>query len=274
MTEQEFAAGHVFFRPGDPGDRAYLLHDGQVELLAGTAEPFTRVGLFAPGDVFGEMALIEERPRTLTARAVTACQVSTMTRDEFEHQLTHDPARTRQHLRALFERLRSLTARFGEIEPVRALLPTRQTPVIEPGRPTPVELPIGHGTLTGWVVVVHPLTRKAAQTLPDEGLLVTRFPLRIGRASGAHEPEALDLNDLWLLDDTPYNVSRNHCEIDVNREGPLIRDRGSHLGCGVNGEWIGGPATMGYARLDSGDNVLVIGARMSPYQFRVTVSRA
>jgi Cyclic nucleotide-binding domain/FHA domain len=275
MIEQEFAAGHVFFRPGDPGDRAYLLHDGQVELLAGAAEAFTRVGLFEPGDVFGEMALIEERPRALTARAVTASRATPMTRDEFEHQLTHNPASTRQYLRSLFERLRSLTARLGgEVEPVRAGPPALLAAVEEPGRPAPVELPPGLGTPAEWVVVVHPLTRKAAETLPDEGLLVTRFPLRIGRATAAHEPEALDLNDLWLLDDKPYNVSRNHCEIHVDREGPVVRDRGSHLGCVVNDEWIGGRATMGYARLDSGDNILVIGSRMSPYQFRVTVSPA
>lgn len=117
MTEQEFPAGHVFFRPGDPGERAYLLQDGQVELLAGAAEACTRVGLFEHGDVFGEMALIEERPRSLTARAVTAGRATAMTRDEFEHELTHDPARTRQYLRSLFERLRSLTARLaGEVE--------------------------------------------------------------------------------------------------------------------------------------------------------------
>src|SRR5262245_41126028 len=113
MTEQAFAAGHVFFRPGDPGDQAYLLHEGQVELLAGTAESLIRVGLLAAGDVFGEMALIEERPRTLAARAVTVGRVSPITRDEFEHQLIHDPARTRQYLRSLFERLRSLTAQVS-----------------------------------------------------------------------------------------------------------------------------------------------------------------
>jgi hypothetical protein len=275
MTEQEFAAGHVFFRPGDPGDRAYLLHNGQVELLAGAADALTRVGLFVPGDVFGEMSLIEERPRAFTARAVTAGRATPMTRDEFEHQLTHDPARTRQYLRSLFERLRSLTARLGgEVEPVRAAATTLPVPVGELSRPSPVELPASPGVPAGWVVVVHPLTRKAAETLPDEGLRVTRFPLRIGRAAAAHEREALDLNDLWLLDEKPYNVSRNHCEILVDREGPLVSDRGSHLGCIVNDAPIGGRALMGHARLVRGDNVLVVGARMSPYQFRVTVSPA
>jgi hypothetical protein len=141
-----------------------------------------------------------------------------------------------------------------------------------PVSPRPAELPSGTGRAAGWVVVVHPLTRKAAQTLPDEGLLVTRFPLRIGRVTAADEQEPLDLNDVWLLDDLPYNVSRNHCEIDVGRNGPVVRDRGSYLGCFVNEEWIGGRASLISLRLEVGDNVLVVGSRVSPYQFRLSVS--
>src|SRR6185312_5674273 len=112
MSEQAFTAGHVFFRAGDPGDHAYLLHDGRVEILGGPAESSTRTRLIEAGEVFGEMALIEERPRVHAARAVTPARATPMTRDEFEHLLTHDPARTRQYLRSLFERLRSLTAQL------------------------------------------------------------------------------------------------------------------------------------------------------------------
>ena len=273
LTEQEFAAGYVFYRPGDLGEQAYVLTDGLVELLAGAAEPFMRVGLFKPGDVFGEMALIEERPRAFTARAVTAGRVTPMSRDEFEHFLIHDPARTCQYLRSLFERLRLLTSRLGgavAIAPdATAFLPDT---VGEPGCPDPVELPAGPGSLAAWVVVVHALTPKAAETLPDQGLRVTRFPLRIGRAVAARERDALDLSDLWLLDDKPFRVSRNHCEISVDGQGPLVRDCGSQLGCVVNDKTIGGRAGMNFARLNSGDNVLVIGNRTSSYQFRVTVS--
>lgn len=275
MPDETFDPGHVFFRPGDPGDRAYLLHEGRVEVVGGPPDAPTRVGLFEAGEVFGEMALIEERPRALTARAVTAGRATPMTRDEFEHLLTHDPARTRQYLRSLFERLRSLTGRLaGDIELVTTESPALSATTGEFALAGPVELPGGVGKPAGWAVVVHPLTRKAAETLPDEGLLATRFPLRIGRAAGPGEREAFDLNDLWLLDDVPYNISRNHCEIDVGRDGPLVRDRGSHLGCVVNDEPIGGRAVMGYARLHPGENVLVVGPRMSPYQFRVTVSPA
>ena len=116
--------------------------------------------------------------------------------------------------------------------------------------------------------------RKAARSLPDQGLRVTRFPLRIGRAAAAHEPEPLDLNDLWLLDVKPFNISRNHCEISIDHDVPIVRDRGSHLGCFVNNVPIGGGEFIGHARLELGDNVLVVGSHMSPYQFRVTVGYA
>jgi hypothetical protein len=220
--------------------------------------------------VFGEMALIEERPRALTARAVTAGRAAALTRDEFEHLLTHDPAGTRRYLRSLFERLRALTTRLvDEAEPERP-----EPGGVTPARPSPAELPTGSGTSAGWTAVVHPLTRKAAQTLPDDGLLVTRFPLRIGRVAAPHETDSLDLNDLWLMDEKPYNVSRNHCEIHADPKGLVVRDRGSHLGCGVNDEWVGGRSARPAARLHPGENVLVIGSRSSPYQFRVTVRPA
>jgi hypothetical protein len=287
MTDKEFAAGDIFFRPGEPGDRAYLIQTGQVEILQGADEPYTRVGLMMPGDVFGEMALIEERPRSLTARAVTEGNATSLTRDEFEMMLTLDPKHTRQYLRSLFERLRTLTARLGgEVDPVplapapAPATPTTSAPVAEyipaevPSTKGPVDFPADFGAPSDWVVAIHPLTRKAAKTLPDEGLRISRFPLRIGRVADAKEKESFDLNDLWLIDDKPYNISRNHCEIAVNREGLIVRDRGSHLGCIVNDQLIGGKSVMGYARLEPGDNVVILGAAMSPYQFRVTVSPA
>ena len=273
MIEQEFAAGYVFFRSGDAADLAYQLHEGQVELLADDGETSTPIRLFEPEDVFGEMALLEERPRAFSARAVTAGRVSPLSRDEFEHLLTDDPTHTRKYLRALFERLRSATSHSGRhSELVQAGTAPSPIPAGETQRPENRELPIGGGMTSDWVVVVHPLTHKAAATLPEEGLLVTRFPLRLGRATEADEAEAFDLNDLWLLDEEPYNVSRNHCEILADHQGLIVSDRGSYHGCIVNDEPIGGLSATDYARLDPGENVLVVGSRMSKYQFRITVS--
>jgi hypothetical protein len=185
------------------------------------------------------------------ARAVTDGQATILSRIDFEQGLLRDPQRCRNYLRSLFERLRSLAARVEEHdEDFR-------------GIPTPVASR----------VVLHPLTRKAAEVLPAEGLLLSTFPFRIGRAAEAHEQDSLDLNDLWLLDTQPFHVSRNHLAIDVvgaNRF--VVRDRGSNLGTIVNERRIGGRSGLRWMDLEEGDNVLILGGAKSPYQFRLMIT--
>jgi hypothetical protein len=277
MSDVSFARGEWIFRKGDPGDRAYLVREGEVEILSGAEEPFTRTARITAGAVFGDMSLVEERPRSLGARALTNTIVTPMTRDEFEKLLTSNPLRARQYLRSLFERLRMLSAKVADLplpaEPAAKEKEAAPEPAAKPFGP--VAFPVMPGAdvpLLAPSVVVHPLTRKAAETLPDDGLKITTFPLRIGRAEAPDEQSMFDLNDLWLLDVVPYHVSRNHCSIDLDDQNRVIvRDRGSHLGCFVNEEHIGGRSPYGYTRLHEGDNVLILGGRVSPYQFRVTV---
>jgi CRP-like cAMP-binding protein len=281
MDEMEFEAGHLFFVAGDSGDAAWLVQEGEVELLTGPAGSLVRVKLARPGDVFGEMALVDERPREVTARALKAGRVVAVSRDEFEASLLQAPLPILECVRALFERLRSA---IGGDEPgillaeeaflAEGSLPTDSgLQASGQGGPAPSEFPVAQGRAGEWSVSIHPLTRKAAETLPDEGLLVTQFPLRVGRAAAADESEALALNDLWLLDDEPFNVSRNHCEIYVDGVGPAVRDRGSALGCVVNETAIGGRGKLRSCGLEPGDNVVIVGSRVSPYQFRVVVEK-
>jgi CRP/FNR family transcriptional regulator, cyclic AMP receptor protein len=250
MSERRFQPGDIFFRPGDRSEAAYLIQSGQVEILFGDVTKPTRAATLGPGAVFGEMALVEERPHSATARAVSAGVATRMSRADFEHDLLSDPARCRAYLRSLFERLRQLSGPLGEM-------------------PTPPAGPVQYK------VTIHPLTHKAADCLPDDGLTVTQFPFRIGRATEADEREALDLNELWLLDEKPFNVSRNHLSIDRDEGGGLIViDRGSHLGTTVNETQVGGKSRRKVAPLTPGDNVLVVGGAKSPYQFRLVVQQA
>ena len=240
MAETTFFAGTFIFRPGDPGDRAYLIREGKVDLLRPGADRPTRVAQLGPGEVFGEMSLIEERPHSLTAWAVTAVKASVLTREEFENMLTTDPVTFRLYLKALFERLRSLS-------------PYADMPVAESTQATT-------GTVS---VTIHPLTHRAAETLPDFGLLIPKFPFRIGRAPEDREKEPLDLNDLWLLDREPFNISRNHAVIELHGNSVIIKDRGTKLGMYVNDVHLGGPASLRQATLEDGDNVVALGAHLA-----------
>ena len=66
--ERQFAAGQEIFPEGAPGDGVYFVKSGLVEISAGQAERriISRLG---PGEVFGEMAIIEHRPRSAAATA-------------------------------------------------------------------------------------------------------------------------------------------------------------------------------------------------------------
>jgi tetratricopeptide (TPR) repeat protein len=80
-TQRTFQNGEVIFREGDIGNAAYVVVSGKVELFkSGQAKdaPPTVVG---PGEIFGEMGIVEQGPRAATARAVGTVTVKVIERD-------------------------------------------------------------------------------------------------------------------------------------------------------------------------------------------------
>jgi CRP-like cAMP-binding protein len=79
LAPQSFSAGDVIFEQGAPGDRMYIVREGSVALKNGETLMDT-VGV--PG-MFGEMALIDNEPRALTAVAATDAQLVSFTARQF-----------------------------------------------------------------------------------------------------------------------------------------------------------------------------------------------
>ncbi|MEQ8767483.1 MAG: cyclic nucleotide-binding domain-containing protein [Planctomycetota bacterium] len=93
--------GDVAVRQGDVGNHLYIVVSGTLEVTADGAE----VGTLAPGDIFGEIALLENRLRSATVKAAGACELYRLHRDEllaaFEtnpesDRLVRELARSRQ----------------------------------------------------------------------------------------------------------------------------------------------------------------------------------
>lgn len=99
---RSFAEGEVIFHQGDAADVVYAVKEGQVSLRIGETEMET-VG---PKGLFGEMALIDDGPRSATAVAKTACQLVPIDRSRFEHLVSHWPGFALSVMKLLADRIR------------------------------------------------------------------------------------------------------------------------------------------------------------------------
>jgi len=104
------AGGTVLFEEGSPGDGMYFLSKGHVRIEKKIeAGGFKELALLAPGDFFGEMAIIEETPRSAQAVAVTDSVLFALSRPDLERWLGADP---RMALGFFVELLRVLSHRL------------------------------------------------------------------------------------------------------------------------------------------------------------------
>ena len=105
--ERHFATGCEIFHEDDPGNGVYFVKDGLVEISslvsAGARRVFSQLG---PGEIFGEMAMIEHRPRSATAIAVKDTDVYFLPRGEMLSFIQRSPALAFGLLQHISHRLR------------------------------------------------------------------------------------------------------------------------------------------------------------------------
>lgn len=113
VVERTFTAGHDIFREGDNGDGVYVVKDGLVEISGlihqDTRHVFSQIG---PGDLFGEMAVIEHRPRSATATATQPTTVFFLPRGELLHLIERSPGLALSLLQVISHRLREFNQHY------------------------------------------------------------------------------------------------------------------------------------------------------------------
>lgn len=121
---------------------------------------------------------------------------------------------------------------------------------------------------------MKPETRQARWALNGKRkVVIGQFPFCIGRrASLANAPDEI-LNDLNLRSEMPHQVSRAHLAITCTNDQIQLVDRGSHLGCIVNGQMIGRAFENVTADLREGENTVCIGHPSGGLVYTVIVTR-
>jgi signal transduction histidine kinase len=113
VRERNVSAGEQIFREGDSGDGIYVVKDGLVEISVSVAQNNRRVfAEVGPGELFGEMAVLELKPRSATATAARYSSVYFIPRDELLAMVGRSPALALELLREISQRLRDFNQRY------------------------------------------------------------------------------------------------------------------------------------------------------------------
>jgi len=89
--EKVLKPGEVLFKEGDPGDEMYLIKSGKIKISKGGGDVEKTLAYLKEGDFFGEMAIIDESPRSATATAVDETRLVIIDREAFRNQVKKSP---------------------------------------------------------------------------------------------------------------------------------------------------------------------------------------
>ena len=215
-----FQPGQVVFREGDTSQEAFRILRGRVEIsILADGKPVILAQL-GEGDIFGEMAMVDERPRSASAQALEVTECEVLTPENFNELVLSRPEVLIPYMASFFERLRTANDRLrlemrlrAKAEqaavavpapgPIAAQAPRVVAPVVAPVAPPSLELtrtvvavaapapgaapaaakPVPPPPPPGGYqsVVLQALTEHARARLPEPVVTISKFPFRIGR---------------------------------------------------------------------------------------------
>ena len=163
LHREVYPAGETIFKEGDAGDSAYIIEEGSVEVSVSSTQR-SRLG---KGELFGEIALIDQQPRTATVHAIENTVLIPIPRQLVKERLDKTDPVVRHLLLTILERYRS----------------TRSIPSFDPTRSTAFRRDTTRGDATNQLRLAHDI----AEALREEQFEMFYQPicdLSSGRIAG------------------------------------------------------------------------------------------
>ncbi|MEM6794777.1 MAG: cyclic nucleotide-binding domain-containing protein [Acidobacteriota bacterium] len=232
-TPLDFKAQETVFRQGEPGTFMCLIQQGEFEVVQELGGYEKQVAVLERGDFFGEMALLEEEPRTHSVRALTAGKLIKIERRDLPSLLTKKTDIASRMIRKLGSRL-ELTQDML----LRAWAGASSVPVDdEPA-------------------MVEDRARLVYLTDNTELPLAVQSEVKIGRVDPVNNVEPdIDLTKI----DTQLTTSRRHAKILRRSNGFFILEERATNGTFVNGQRISAERPL---LIQSGDDIMFGAVRM------------
>ena len=116
ISELHLTAGEDLFVEGDPGDRAYIIREGKLEILTASGGREVLIAVRHVGELIGEVALLQEAPRSATVRAHVDSMLLAIEKEHFDALVDRSPSALKGMLRTILARLRETQAALYESE--------------------------------------------------------------------------------------------------------------------------------------------------------------
>ena len=120
---KNFKDGDVIIREAEPGREMFIISEGKVAISKESEGVTTDLAVLAEGDIFGEMALVDSRRRSATAKAVGEVSVRVLDRDAFRSLMEANPKiamlvfdKLCQRLRAVDDELQQASVRDKKVQ--------------------------------------------------------------------------------------------------------------------------------------------------------------
>lgn len=226
-TVVEFKAKEIIFNQGDEGDLMYVVQEGEVEVLQIVGNHEVQVVVLERGDFFGEMAVLENEPRSHSTRALSDTKLVTIDRGGFQTMLLRNAEISVRMIRKLGKRLLNAEDMLLRAYAGRSIVADEKTPDMIAGR-----------------------ARLLYVNENRELDLPMQAEINVGRIDPIHQihPD-IDLTKI----DVQLTTSRRHARLLRRREGFFIQEEQATNGTFVNGQRISSERPL---EIRSGDDIM------------------
>lgn len=261
MEQFHYAKGEVILQQGNAGDYVCRVISGHAEVVRDLGDSAVVLGVVGPGEFVGEMAVVEQRQRSATVRAVDAVSVEKIAKDDFFRMISEDKDLAHGLILRLSERLRLADQMLADAAGVFT--------GTDGPRPLPAQITGGLPKMT-----LLAGEDRVSGEIPEDGLAIDQLPFVVGRKRSAHEDAPSVMVNLAIQDLKPYRLSRVHFSIERLGNALVVRDMGSHLGTRLNGVSLGEAFGRDSQSLEMGDNTVAAGGLDTHFVFTLRLEDA
>lgn len=247
-----YKTGDTIIEEASAGDEAFYILSGKVEVRKKVKDGFIVLSQFSKGDIFGEMSVIDEAPRSASIVAIEETHIKAIHRDHLINTLQSDKKVSVKFLKKIFERLRDANMKLAQYDHSE-------------NNSDLVKESVDNNENA--YLLIEGLTNQAKDALPSDPFQINSFPVSLGRNN---DDPFID-NDIPLNDEKPYQISRTHLKVELKNNLLSFEDKGSQLGIIVNNKMFGIAHQNPLPSENHEYAEVVLGKESSPYRFKFTL---